>query len=123
VRTLPRVWPKQQWLVNDLRDVLRGAFGCQDAWVVAGDGRFRLEVRVGGRQITLLADDEERFWARFYTPMQRNRLHLGEQGTQTVLWRKSKHELADVLSGPWMERVGPPPARAASPAARRLPRA
>jgi len=121
---VPQHWPKQQRLVNDLRNVLRGAFGCQDAWVVAGDGRYRLDVRVAGRQITLLDDHEEAFWTRFYTPVQRNRLHLGEEVTQTILWRKSRDELADVLSGPWMERVGPPPSRhAALPSARRLPRA
>lgn len=121
---MARMWPQQQRLVYDLRRVLRGDFGCQDAWVVAGDGRYRLEVRVAGRQITLLDDDEEAFWARFYTPVQRNRLHLGEQVTQTLLWRKSKDELAGVLSDPWMKRVGPLPARhASSPAAPRLPRA
>jgi len=121
---MARVWPKQQRLVNDLRDVLRRAFGCQDAWVVAGNGRYRLEVRVAGRQITLLDDDDEAFWARFYTPVQRNRLHLGEEVTQTLLWRKSRDELADVLSGPWMQRVGPPPSRrSALPSSQRLPRA
>lgn len=121
---MSRVWPQQQRLVRDLRDVLRGSFGCRDAWVIAADGRYRLEVRVADRQITLLNDDEERFWSRFYTRVQRSRAHLGEQVTQTLLWRKSKHELTAVLSAPWLERVGPPPARAVpSPAAPRLPRA
>lgn len=121
---MPQIWPKQQRLVHELRDVLRGAFGCQDAWVVAGGGRYRLVVRVAGRQITLLDDEEEPFWARFYTPVQRSRLHLGEEVTQTILWRKSRDALRDVLSGPWLERVGPQPSRpAALPSAPRLPRA
>lgn len=79
---------------------------------------------MAGRQIILLDDHEEAFWGRFYTSVQRNRLHLGEEVTQTILWRKSRDELADVLSGPWKERVGPLPSRrAARPSARRLPRA
>lgn len=91
---------------------------------MASDGRYRLDVRVGGRQITLLDDHEEAFWTRFYTPVQRNRLHLDEEVTQTILWRKSRDELADVLIGPWTERVGPPPSRrVALPSARRRPRA
>lgn len=118
------MWPKQQRLVRDLRDVLRRTFGCQDAWVVAGAGRCRLDVRVGGRQITLLDETEGTFWERFYTPVQRRRLHMGEQVTQTVLWRKSAGDLADVLSGPWTERVGPRPARSVSlPSASKPPHA
>lgn len=121
---MPQTWPQQQQLVSELRDVLRGAFGCQDAWVVAGGGRYRLMVRVAGRQIALLDDDEEAFWARFYMPVQRNRLHLGEEVTQTILWRKSRDKLKDVLTGPWMECVGSLPSRhAALPSAPRLPRA
>lgn len=105
------MWPQQQRLVRDLREVLRRSFGCQDAWVVAGGGRCRLEIRVAGRQITLLDDAEALFWGRFYTQVQRSRLHMGEQVTQTILWRKSAGDVAGVLSGPWMERVGPLPAR------------
>ena len=78
---------------------------------MAGTGRCRLEIRLQSRQITLLDDAEASFWGRFYTQVQRSRLHMGEHVTQTILWRKSAGDLAGALSGPWMERVGPLPAR------------
>lgn len=92
--------------------------------MVAGGGRCRLEVRLQGRQMTLLDDTEDAFWGRFYTQVRRNRLHMGEQVTQIVLWRKSAADLAAILSGPWMERVGPLPARRGEhPAVEKPPRA
>jgi hypothetical protein len=102
-------WPKQQWLIQQLREVLRRDFGCQDAWVVAGGDRCRLDVRVDGRLVTLLEDDENAFWAQFYTPVERERLHLGERITEVRQWRRAPAELSAVLLEYWIARFGAPP--------------
>lgn len=101
-------WPRPQRLIQQLREVLRRDFGCQDAWVVSTGGRCRLDVRVGGRQITLLEDDENTFWARFYAPVERERLYLGEQLIEVRQWRKPADELSAVLMPFWIRRIGPP---------------
>lgn len=106
---MPGRWPKRQRLIQQLREVLRREFDCQDAWVVASAGRCRLEVRVRGRQITLVEDAEDLFWARFYAPVERERVRLGERFVKTLQWRKSPAELAAVLTPYWIARVGPPP--------------
>jgi hypothetical protein len=100
-------WPKQHRLINQLRDLLRKEFGCQDAWVIISAGRCRLEVRVGGRRVVLLEDDEDAFWSRFYHPVERERLHLGERVVTSEPWRKTVPDLAAVLTPYWTARVGP----------------
>lgn len=100
-------WPKQRRLIQDLRNVLQRDFGCQDAWVVTRDGRYRLEVRFGGRVRVLVEDDEEPFWARFYVPLTRERFHLGEPVTEVRQWRKSPAELSALLREYWTQQVEP----------------
>ncbi len=103
-------WPKQQRLIRQLRDVLRREFGCEDAWVVRASGGCRLEVRVQGRQVTLLEDPEEQFWARFYMPVAQERVHLGERVVHVLQWRKPAAELVALLTPHWLRCV--PPRRA-----------
>lgn len=102
-------WPRQRRLIEDLRDILRREFGCQDAWVVNAGGRCRLDVRIQGRQLSLLEDAEDRFWAMFYMPVERSRLHLGERVVQVQQWKKSSRDLVAVLTPYWIDRVGPLP--------------
>lgn len=104
---MPRRWPKQQRLIHHLREVLRRDFDCQDAWVATTGAYCRLEVRIRGRQITLLEDAEDLFWALFYTPVERERMHLGERFVEVQLWRKSPKELSALLIPYWTRRVGP----------------
>lgn len=99
-------WPKQQRLLRQLRDVLQQEFGCQDAWVVRASGRCRLEVRIGGRQRLLLEDSEEHFWARFYMPVERERVHMGERLVQIQQWRKPAADLVALLTPYWLRGVG-----------------
>ncbi len=101
-------WPKQQRLIAQLRDILQREIGCRDAWVVVSGGRCRLEVHVGGQRMTLLEDAEDAFWARFYAPVQRERLHLGERVIETQIWRRPTPALVAVLTPYWRDRVGPP---------------
>ncbi len=109
---MPVRWPKQRRLVAQLRDILRREFGCRDAWVVVSGGRCRLEVELRGRRKTLLEDDEDAFWARFYAPVQRERLHLGERVVETETWRRPTPALITVLTPYWLDRVGPLRSRA-----------
>jgi hypothetical protein len=102
-------WPKQQRLIAQLRDILQREFGCRDAWVVLSGGRCRLEVHVGGRRMTLVEDAEDAFWARFYAPVQRERLHLGERIVETQIWRRPTPALVAVLTPYWQDRLGPRP--------------
>src|SRR4030066_115543 len=74
-------------LIAQLRDILQRDFGAQDAWIVRPPGRCRLDVRVGGRQVTILDDPEDAFWGRFYTPLARERMHLGERRIEVEQWR------------------------------------
>ncbi len=111
-------WPKQQRLLRQLRDVLLQEFGCQDAWVVRAGSRCRLEVRVGGRQRLLLDDPEESFWARFYMPVERERVHLGERVVYVQQWRKPAADLVALLTPYWRQSVGTTP-----PASGQRPRA
>lgn len=104
---MPVRWPRQRRLIAQLRDILRRNFGCQDAWVVVSAGRCRLEVRVSGRRAVLLEDAEDAFWGRFYQPVQRERLHLGERVVETETWRKPGSDLVAVLTAHWQERLGP----------------
>jgi phosphatidylserine/phosphatidylglycerophosphate/cardiolipin synthase-like enzyme len=99
-------WPKQQRLIAQLRDILQREFGCRDAWVVVSGRRCRLEVHIGGQRITLLEDAEDAFWARFYAPVQKERLHLGERVVETQIWRRTTPALVAVLT-PYWDRVGP----------------
>lgn len=109
-------WPGQRRLVEDLRDVLRREFGCQDAWVVNAGGRCRLDVRIRGRQVSLLEDLEDRFWAMFYVPVERSRLHLGERIVQLRQRRKPHADLVAVLTPYWIDRMGPLPRRSSGQA-------
>ncbi len=102
-------WPKQQRLIRQLRDVLQREFGCQDAYVVQTGGHCRLEVRVQGRHLTLLEDTEEQFWARFYVPVERERVHLGERVVHVQQWRKPPADLVVLLTPYWLRCVGTPP--------------
>lgn len=104
---MPVRWPRQRRLIGQLRDILRRDFGCQDAWVVVSGDRCRLEVRAGGRRVMLLEDTEDAFWGRFYEPVQRARLHLGERSVETETWRKRAPELIAVLTPFCRERLGP----------------
>jgi DNA primase catalytic subunit len=99
-------WPKQRRVVAQLRDILRREFGCQDAWVVVSGGRCRLEVHVAGRRVMLLEDAEDSFWARFYMPVQRERMHLGERLVETQIWRRPVADLIAVLTPHWHDRIG-----------------
>lgn len=112
---MPVRWPRQRRLIAQLRDILRRDFGCQDAWVVVSSGRCRLEVRVGGRRAVLLEDAEDAFWGRFYEPVQRERLHLGERVVETEIWRKPAPDLVAVLTAYWQEHLGPPRPPGAGP--------
>ncbi|HXF83730.1 MAG TPA: hypothetical protein VNN19_13355 [bacterium] len=69
---------------------------------------LRLEVRVGGRRLTLLTDTEDGFWARFYAPVERERMRLGEPVREIEQWRRSPPELAAILRPLWAARVGSP---------------
>lgn len=90
-----------------MRDVLRRDFGAQDAWIVRTAAGCRLDVRVAGRAVSLLEDTEDRFWARFYAPVERERLHLGERHVEIEQWRLKATELAAVLRPYWEACVGP----------------
>jgi hypothetical protein len=100
-------WPKQRRLVAQLRDILQREFGCRDAWVVVSAGRCRLEVHIGEQRMTLLEDAEDAFWARFYAPVQRERLRLGERVVETEIWRRPTPALVAVLTPYWQECVSP----------------
>ncbi len=106
----PAHWPKQQRLIAQLREVLRREFGAQDAWVMRTSAGCRLDVRVAGRKLSLLEAPEDDFWAQFYEPLERTRLHLGERHVDVAQWRRPPGELAAILRPYWEERVGPPPA-------------
>ncbi len=106
---MPTRWPKQQRLIRDVRDLLQREFGCQDAWVVQAGGRCRLEVRVDGRQLLLMDYPEEEFWARFYMPVERERVHLGERVVQFLQWRKPAADLVALLTPYWLQHVGERP--------------
>lgn len=69
---------------------------------------LRLDVRVDGRSLTLLEDTEEGFWSRFYAPVVRERLRLGERSPTIEQWRLRPAELAAVLRPLWAARVGRP---------------
>jgi hypothetical protein len=69
---------------------------------------LRLEVRVDGRRLTLLADTEDGFWARFYAPVERERMRLGEPVREVEQWRRPAPELAAILRPLWAARVGSP---------------
>lgn len=112
---MPERWPRQQRLVARLREILRREFGCQDAWVIVSSGRCRLEVRVDARRVTLLDDAEDAFWARFYTPVQRERLYLGERILRMETWRKPASELVAILTPYWVDRMGPRPRPGGAP--------
>jgi len=99
-------WPRLERLVRQLRDILLAEFGCEDAWVVRTGGRCRLEVRVQGRQRLLLDDTEEHFWARFYTPLERERVSFGERVVYVQQWRKPAAELVAVLTPYWRQAEG-----------------
>lgn len=120
-------WPRQRRLIQELRDILRREFGCQDAWVVNAGGHCRLDVRIQGRQLSLLEDAEDRFWAMFYVPVERSRLHLGERVVQVQQRKKSSRDLVAVLTPYWIDRVGQVPRlrspRPGSGQARQAPRA
>jgi len=90
--------------------------------VVRTPGRCRLDVRVAGRQVTLLEDAEEAFWARFYEPVERERVHLGERYVEVHQWRRPPAGLLAVLTPLWAVRVGPPPAAAARRSGSAAPR-
>lgn len=98
-------WPKQRRLIAQLREILQREFGCRDAWVILSGGRCRLEVRVGGERVTLLEDAEDAFWARFYAPVQRERLRLGERVVETEIWRRPTPALVAILTLYWREGV------------------
>lgn len=105
--------------------MLRRDFGAGDAWVVRTPGRCRVDVRVGGRQITLLDDGEDAFWARFYAPVERERVHLGERYVTVEQWRRSPADLVAILKPYWDAAVGSSSAGSAprpGPAARRSQR-
>jgi hypothetical protein len=70
-------------------------------------GRCRLEVHVGGQRMTLLEDAEDAFWARFYAPVQKERLHLGERIVETEIWRRPTPALVAVLTPYWQDRAAP----------------
>lgn len=106
----PQVWPKQQRLAAQLRNVLRREFGAQDAWVIRTSAGCRLDVRVAGRRVVLLEAPENAFWARFYHPVEREHLHLGERYVDVEQWRRRPADLAAILRPYWQERVGPQPA-------------
>jgi len=86
--------------------VLRRDFGAQDAWVVRTPAGCRLDVRVDGRTVALLEDAEDAFWARFYLPVARERLHLGERRLEIEPWRLAPADLAAALRPYWEARVG-----------------
>jgi hypothetical protein len=103
-------WPKQQRLIGQLRDVLRRQFGAQDAWVIRTPGGCRLDVRVAGRRIELLAAPEDEFWAQFYRPVEREYHHLGERLVSIEQFRLPPADLATVLRPYWEAHVGSLPA-------------
>lgn len=75
--------------------------------MIISGGRCRLEASVEGRRVTLLDDAEDAFWARFYQPVQRERLHLGERILHTEAWRKPTADLVAILTPFWVDRMGP----------------
>ncbi|MDR7452181.1 MAG: hypothetical protein QN141_13045 [Armatimonadota bacterium] len=85
---------------------MRRDFGAQDAWVVRTSAGCRLDVRVDGRVVALLEDAEDAFWARFYAPVERERLHLGERRIEIEQWRLAPADLAAVLRPCWEAQVG-----------------
>ncbi|HET6946253.1 MAG TPA: hypothetical protein VFJ45_00400 [bacterium] len=81
-------------------------------------GRCRLDVRVGGRQVTILDDPEDAFWGRFYTPLARERMHLGERRIEVEQWRRGGRELVELLRPCWAARVGSPAGGSTRPSGR-----
>ena len=65
-------------------------------------------MRVSGRQVTLLDDPEDAFWVRFYAPLARERMHLGELRIEVEQWRRRSAELVELLRPYWAARVGSP---------------
>ena len=65
-------------------------------------------MRVSGRQVTLLDDPEDAFWARFYAPLERERMYLGETRIEVEQWRLRNAELVELLRPYWAARVGSP---------------
>lgn len=78
-------------------------------------GQCRLDVRVSGRQITLLADAEDAFWARFYESVPRERVRTGDRYVDVQQWRLNASSLATLLTPFWLARVGPRSAGSAHP--------
>jgi len=76
--------------------------------VVRTPGHCRLDVRVAGRQVSLLEDAEDAFWARFYAPVERERLRFGERRVEVEQWRLGAADLVAVLRPYWEARVGSP---------------
>lgn len=83
--------------------------------MVVSAGRCRLEVLVRGRRVMLLDDAEDAFWTRFYAPVRRERLRLGERIVETETWRKPISDLIAVLTPYWHDRVELPLRPAAEP--------
>jgi hypothetical protein len=71
-------------------------------------GGCRLDVRVGWRQVTILDDPEDAFWGRFYVPLERERMRLGERRIEVEQWRLGGRELVELLRPYWAARVGSP---------------
>src|SRR5439155_23922477 len=65
--------------------------------------------------VTLLDDTEDAFWARFYEPVQRERLRLGERTLETEAWRRPTADLIAILTPYWADRMGPRPRPARAP--------
>jgi len=71
-------------------------------------GGCRLDVRVGWRQVTILDDPEDAFWGRFYVPLERERMRLGERRIEVEQWRLGGRELVALLRPYGAARVGSP---------------
>jgi len=104
VRFAPRArrrWPGRRLLASRLREVLRREFDAGDAWIVHTPGRCRLEACVGWRIVVLLEDDEDIFWAPFYTTAVRNR-HVGGQVVGEVApTQRRRSDLINILRPLW----------------------
>jgi hypothetical protein len=89
--------------VSRLREILRREFRAQDAWVVGGQGWWRLEVREAWRVRVLCEGDDEMFWAPFYTTAVRNAYRRGQLVAELAPTQRRRRELVEILRPLWAQ--------------------
>lgn len=98
-------WPGRPLLTSRLREILRREFDAIDAWIVHTRGRCRLEAWTGGRVVVLLEDNEETFWAPFYTSAVRNRQVGRQLVAELAPTQRRRRELCEILQPLWVRVI------------------